>query len=75
MDWNNYIISDKDILSGKPVIKGSRISVEFLLGLLADGWTEHQILENYPQITQESLKAVFAYVKDCLQDGLLYAKV
>ncbi len=72
MDWKDHIVSDKEVLLGKPVIKGTRISVEHIVGLLAQGWTEKDILENYPRLTQESLQAVFAYLQECLQDGLLF---
>ncbi len=49
---------DLSILVGKPVVKGTRLSVEFLLGLFAAGWTEEQFLENYPNLTPEALRAV-----------------
>lgn len=65
MNWQEYIIEDENILVGKPTIKGTRISVEFLVSLLAQGWTEQQILENYPRLNKEHLKAVFSYVQDC----------
>ncbi len=72
MNWNRYIISDPTILLGKPTIKGTRLSVEFLIGRLADGWTEQMLLENYPSLTSESLRAVFAYIQDCLKDSMMY---
>ena len=72
MDWQNYIVSDKDVLLGKPTIKGTRISVEHIVGLLEQGWTENDILENYPRLTKQSLQAVFAYIQDCIHDGLLF---
>jgi len=75
MKWEDYIISDKDILLGKPTIKGTRISVEHIVGLLAQGWTEGQILENYPRLTKESLQAVFSYLQECLHDGLLFSPI
>ncbi len=74
MNWQNYIVSDKDVLLGKPAIKGTRISVDHIVSLLAQGWTEQKILDNYPRLTTDSLKAVFAYLYDCLQDGLLYKR-
>ena len=64
MDWRVYIVSDPSVLMGKPVIKGTRIAVEFILGLLAEGWAEEQILENYPTLTRESLQAVFAFTAE-----------
>ena len=72
MKWQNYIISDKDVLLGKPVIKGTRISVEHIVGLLAQGWTEQEILENFPRLSKEALQAVFAYLLDCLNEGLFF---
>ncbi len=71
MKWQDYIGTEKDILVGKPIIKGTRISIDFLIGLLAQGWTEEQILENYPRLTKESLKALFLYIQECLEDNLL----
>ena len=66
MNWQNYIHSDSQVSLGKPIVKGTRISVEFLLGLFAVGWTEEQILENYPTLTPETLRAVFAFTAECI---------
>ena len=74
MDWRIYIETNDNILLGKPVIKGTRISIEHIIDLLASGWTEHQILENYPRLTKENLQAVFAYIQDIIKDGLIYNK-
>ena len=46
MNWQEYIVTDKEILLGKPTIKGTRISVDHVVGLLAQGWTEQQIMES-----------------------------
>jgi uncharacterized protein (DUF433 family) len=73
MEWQQYIISDKDVLLGKPTIKGTRLSIDHIVSLLAQGWSEQQILDNYPRLSKESLKAVFAYIYECIQDGLLYS--
>ena len=72
MNWKDYIISDKEILLGKPTVKGTRISVEHIVSLLAQGWSEATILENYPRLNKESMKAVFSYLQECLHDGLLF---
>lgn len=71
MNWKDHIVSDKSVLLGKPVIKGTRISVEFILDRMANGWTEATILENYPHITTRDIQAVFAYLNDCVKDGLM----
>lgn len=70
MDWRNHIISDKDILMGKPIIKGTRISVELVLDLLSTGWSEPMILESYPNIAEADLKAVNSYLKEGLESEL-----
>ncbi len=64
MDWKNHIHTNQKILAGKPVIKGTRLAVDFIIGLFAEGWTTQQILENYPTLTYESLQAVFAFAAD-----------
>ncbi|MEH1922386.1 DUF433 domain-containing protein [Nostoc sp.] len=68
MDWQQYIHSDPKILLGKPTVKGTRLSVEFLLGLFAAGWTEQQVVENYPTLTPEALRAVFAFTAECMRE-------
>lgn len=73
MKWRDYIHRDPSILAGKPVVRGTRLSVEFLLGLMADGWTEQQILENYPQLSVETLRATFAFAAECTRDERVYA--
>jgi uncharacterized protein (DUF433 family) len=64
MDWKTYIHSDPKVLLGKPVIKGTRLSVEFILGLFSEGWTEQQVLENYPTLNTRSLQAVRQWIFD-----------
>lgn len=61
MNWKDRIQIDPNILMGKPVIRGTRLGVGFLLDLLANGWTKEQILESYPAISEDDLKAIFAY--------------
>ena len=64
MNWNERIVSDKNILLGKPTIKGTRISVEFVLERLANGWNEDKILDSYPHLKKEDIQAVFAYLNE-----------
>ena len=75
MNWEDFIISDKEILLGKPVIKGTRIAVEHIVGLLAQGWSEAQLLDNYPRLTKDALQAVFSYIQECIHDGLLFSPI
>jgi len=72
MKWQDHIVSDKQVLLGKPTIKGTRISVELILELLESGWNEQQILESYPALSADSLRAVYAYLKDCIQQELYF---
>ncbi len=59
-------------LVGKPVIKGTRLAVEFIIDLLAQGWSEAEILRNYPGITQEDIKACLSYAAAVLQSERVY---
>lgn len=72
MSWKTYIHSNPKILLGKPVIKGTRLSVEFILGLFSEGWTQQQVLESYPTLNSEAIQAVFAFAAECLKEDLFY---
>ncbi len=73
MRWQEYIHSDPDILIGKPVVKGTRLSIDFILRLFGNGWTMSQVLESYPQLTIDSLQAVFAFAAESLSQETVYA--
>lgn len=64
MELRDRISTDPGILLGKPVIKGSRISVELIVDRLADGWTFEQVLESYPHITREDILAALAFAAE-----------
>jgi uncharacterized protein (DUF433 family) len=68
MDWKAHITSDPEILGGRPAIKGTRLSVDFILSLFAEGWSERQILDNYPQLSTDDLRSVFAFAQSCMAD-------
>lgn len=72
MNWKDYIETNPGVSAGKPTIKGTRISVEHIINLLASGWSEKQILDNYPRISKESLQAVFTYIQEFMKDGLIF---
>ena len=72
-NWQERIVVDPEVLVGKPVVKGTRLAVDFILGLFAAGWTEAQVLENYPTLTQEALQAIFAFSVECVRDELVFA--
>jgi uncharacterized protein (DUF433 family) len=72
MTWQDHIHADPAIAGGKPVIRGTRLTVDFVLGVLAAGWTRDQLTTNYPALTDEALRAVFAYAAAALQDQTLH---
>jgi len=61
---HSRIALDPSVLAGKPVVRGTRLSVEFVIGLLADGWQEADIMTNYPGITHDDVMACLAYARD-----------
>jgi len=68
MNWRDYIVSDPEILVGKPAVKGTRLSVNLILDRLADGWTAEDLFQAYPRLTPEALQAVFAFAAEVLKD-------
>ena len=61
MSWEDRITADAGILVGKPIIRGTRLAVEFIIDLLAQGWSHEQILENYPGLTEDDISACLHY--------------
>ena len=72
MMWQDRITIDPKVLVGKPVIKGTRIAVEFVIDLLARGWTPEQILGEYDHLTTEDIQACLAYASDMLKSERVY---
>jgi uncharacterized protein (DUF433 family) len=72
MPWQERIVVDPAILVGKPVVKGTRLAVEFIIGLLAQGWSEADILRNYPGLTREDIQACLDYAREILQSERVY---
>ena len=68
MNWTDRIGSDFSTCGGRPHVKGTRLTVEFLLGLKAAGWTEVLILESYPQLSEEDLRAVFSFAQALIEE-------
>jgi uncharacterized protein (DUF433 family) len=66
------IALDPKVLAGKPVIRGTRLSVEFVIGLMADGWIEVDILANYPGITHDDIIACLGYARDMLSSEKVF---
>lgn len=72
MNWGDHIILDAAVLVGKPVVRGSRLAVDFIVGLLGQGWTEADILRNYPGITHDDITACLRYASEILQSEKVY---
>jgi len=72
MNREGRIVTDPAILDGKPIVKGTRLSVELIIGLLAEGWTEARILEDYPGLTREDIAACLAYAGERLKSERVY---
>ena len=74
MKWQDYITADPAVLVGKPIIRGTRLAVEFILGLLAQGWPEQEIMRNY-RLTAEQVRACVAYAQERLNEEKVFAVV
>jgi len=72
MNWKDRIVIDPEILVGKPIVKGTRLAVDFVVGLLAEGWSREQVLENYPGLTGDDIRACLAYATEILRAEKVY---
>ena len=72
MIYNDRIVIDHAILGEKPTIRGTRISVEFILELLGNNWSHEKIIENYPQIENEDVLAALNYALHLLKTEHIY---
>ena len=72
MDWHNHISVNPKVLVGKPVVKGTRIAVEFVVALLGRGWSREQILGKYDHLTPEDIQACLAYASEVLKSESVY---
>ena len=72
MHWQDRIVVDPGVLVGKPVIKNTRLAVEFIIDLLAQGWTEADVLQNYPGLTRQDIQACLAYASTALKAEKVY---
>lgn len=68
MNWKDRITVDPKVLVGKPIIRGTRISVELLMDRLADGWSMEQILESYPRVTRDDVLAAISFVTEVFRE-------
>jgi uncharacterized protein (DUF433 family) len=73
MNYTNYIESRPDIMLGKPVIKGTRITVELIIQKLSEGSTHEQLIDAYPSLTPENILAALAYASEVISNETLIA--
>lgn len=73
MNWHEYIVSDPEIMFGKPCIKGTRIPVDLVVEKLANGETIEYLLTAYPRLTRESILACLQYAAESVRNETIYA--
>lgn len=72
MKWQDHITIDPAVVLGKPVVKGTRMTVEYVIDLLARGWSAEQVLQEHPQLTAEDVQACLAYASEILKGEKVY---
>ena len=72
MNWQDRIVIDPKVLVGKPVIKGTRMAVEFVVDLLARGWSFQQVLQEYDHLMEADIRACLAYASEILKSEKVY---
>jgi uncharacterized protein (DUF433 family) len=70
--WEDRIAIDEAVLAGKPVIRGTRLAVDFVLELLAEGWSQEEILANYPQLQRDDILAALHWASEVLRAEKVY---
>jgi uncharacterized protein (DUF433 family) len=68
MNWKDHIEVNPAVLVGKPIIKGTRISVELILDRMADGWTMEDVLTSYPRISREDVLAALSFSSELFKE-------
>jgi uncharacterized protein (DUF433 family) len=69
---NDRIVIDPKILVGKPVIRGTRIAIEFVIDLLAEGWSSQQIISTFPHVTERDIAACLRYAGSMMKQERIY---
>ena len=72
MQWQERITVDPNVLVGKPIVRGTRIAVEFVLDLLGRGWTTEQVLQEYDSLTAADIQACMGYASEVLKAERVY---
>ncbi len=71
INWHNFISIDPEIHHGEPCIKGTRVPVTIIVGSMADGMSIEEVVNEYPQITHEAVRAALAYAADVVRQDIL----
>jgi len=72
MNWQARSAIDSTVLAGKPVVRGTRLAVDLIVGLLGQGGSEGDILRNYPGLTHDDIAACLQYASEVLQAEKIY---
>ena len=72
MDWRERLSVDPKVLVGKPVVKNTRLAVEWIVELLAAGWTHDQLLDSYPTLTEDDIRACLSYASELLHSEKVF---
>ncbi len=72
VEWRERIVVDAEVMIGKPVIKGTRLTVDHVIGLLAEGWSTTQIIEEYPGVTADDVAACLSYASELIRSEKVY---
>ncbi len=70
--WQKRIVVDPGVLAGKPVIKGTRMAVEFVVELCSEGWSLEEVLHNYPTLRRDDVLAALHYAAEALKLERIY---
>ena len=73
MDWKDRIEVNPTVLVGKPIIKGTRISVELILERVADGWTMEDLLASYPHVSRDDVLAALSFASELFKEETFVA--
>ena len=75
MSWEEQLIIDPEILQGKPIVRGTRLAVELIVDLIAQGWSHDEVLHNYPNLTEEDITACLKYASARLHAERVYPQL
>lgn len=71
IDWKKIVFIDPDLHHGEPCIKGTRVPVSIIVGSIADGMTFDEVITEYPQLTNEAIRAALAYAAEIVRQDIL----